>query len=33
LLADIPDLLRPHQGLGAGHDPSGPGITTLPGQL
>ena len=33
LLVEIRDLLRAQQGLGAGHDPSGPGITTLPGQL
>jgi len=33
LLVEIRDLLRAQQGLGAGHDPSGPGTTTLPGQL
>jgi len=33
LLAEIRDLLRSQQGLGAGADPSGPGTTTLPGQL
>ena len=33
LLVEIRDLLRAEQGLGAGHDPSGPGTTTLPGQL
>jgi large conductance mechanosensitive channel len=33
LLAEIRDLLRAQQGAGPGHDPSGPGTTTLPGQL
>ena len=33
LLAEIRDLLRAQQGAGPGHDPSGPGITTLPRQL
>jgi large conductance mechanosensitive channel len=33
LLADIRDLLRAQQGLGPGPDRSGPGTTTLPGQL
>jgi large conductance mechanosensitive channel len=33
LLVEIRDLLRAQQGMGAGHDPSGPGTTTLPGQL
>jgi len=33
LLLEIRDLLRAQQGLGAGRDPSGPGTTTLPGQL
>src|SRR4051812_35671025 len=33
LLVEIRDLLRAQQGLGAGHDPSGPGTTTLAGQL
>ena len=33
LLVEIRDLLRAQQGLGAGHDPSGPGTTSLPGQL
>jgi large conductance mechanosensitive channel len=33
LLSEIRDLLRAQQGLGAGPDRSGPGTTTLPGQL
>jgi large conductance mechanosensitive channel len=33
LLLEIRDLLRAQQGLAPGHDPSGPGTTTLPGQL
>jgi large conductance mechanosensitive channel len=33
LLLEIRDLLRAQQGLSPGHDPSGPGTTTLPGQL
>jgi len=33
LLVEIRDLLRSQQGRGPGHDPSGPGTTTLPGQL
>jgi large conductance mechanosensitive channel len=33
LLTEIRDLLRTRQGAGPGHDPSGPGTTTLPGQL
>jgi large conductance mechanosensitive channel len=33
LLVEIRDLLRTQQGLGPGLDPSGPGTTTLPGQL
>ena len=33
LLLDIRDLLRAQQGMGPGHDPSGPGTTALPGQL
>jgi large conductance mechanosensitive channel len=33
LLVEIRDLLRAQQGMGPGHDPSGPGTTTLPGQL
>ena len=33
LLAEIRDLLRAQQGSGPGHHPSGPGTTTLPGQL
>jgi large conductance mechanosensitive channel len=33
LLAEIRDLLRSQQGMGAGHDPSGPGTTVLQGQL
>ncbi|HEV7189075.1 MAG TPA: large conductance mechanosensitive channel protein MscL [Blastococcus sp.] len=33
LLVEIRDLLRAQQGIGPGHDPSGPGTTTLPGQL
>nr|WP_218860220.1 large conductance mechanosensitive channel protein MscL [Petropleomorpha daqingensis] len=33
LLAEIRDLLRAQQGVGPGHDPSGPGTTTLPGQV
>jgi large conductance mechanosensitive channel len=33
LLVEIRDLLRAQQGVGAGADPSGPGTTTLPGQL
>jgi large conductance mechanosensitive channel len=33
LLIEIRDLLRGQQGAGPGHDPSGPGTTTLPGQL
>jgi len=32
LLLEIRDLLRAQQGMGLGHDPSGPGTTTLPGQ-
>ena len=33
LLVEIRDLLRAQQGMGAGIDRSGPGTTTLPGQL
>jgi large conductance mechanosensitive channel len=33
LLAEIRDLLRAQQGAGPGRDLSGPGTTTLPGQL
>ncbi|WP_254920460.1 large conductance mechanosensitive channel protein MscL [Blastococcus mobilis] len=33
LLVEIRDLLRAEQGRGPGQDPSGPGTTTLPGQL
>ena len=33
LLVEIRDLLRAQQGRGPGQDPSGPGTTTLPGQL
>jgi large conductance mechanosensitive channel len=33
LLVEIRDLLRAQQGRGSGQDPSGPGTTTLPGQL
>jgi large conductance mechanosensitive channel len=33
LLVEIRDLLRAQQGAGPGRDPSGPGTTTLPGQL
>ena len=33
LLAEIRDLLRAQQGAGPGHDRSGAGTTTLPGQL
>ena len=33
LLVEIRDLLRTQQGMGAGPDPSGPGTTSLPGQL
>jgi large conductance mechanosensitive channel len=33
LLAEIRDLLRTQQGHGTGPRPSGPGTTTLPGQL
>jgi len=33
LLVEIRDLLRTQQGAGPGHDPSGPGTTTLAGQL
>jgi large conductance mechanosensitive channel len=33
LLLEIRDLLRAQQGMGPGRDPSGPGTTTLPGQL
>ena len=33
LLVEIRDLLRAQQGQGPGHDPSGPGTTSLPGQL
>ena len=33
LLLEIRDLLRSQQGSGPGHDPSGPGTTTLPGRL
>jgi large conductance mechanosensitive channel len=33
LLVEIRDLLRAQQGMAAGHDPSGPGTTSLPGQL
>ena len=33
LLTEIRDLLRAQQGQGPGHEPSGPGATTLPGRL
>ncbi|HEV7872030.1 MAG TPA: large conductance mechanosensitive channel protein MscL [Modestobacter sp.] len=33
LLVEIRDLLRAQQGRGPGHEPSGPGATTLPGRL
>jgi large conductance mechanosensitive channel len=33
LLLEIRDLLRSQQGMGPGHDPSGPGTTALPGQF
>jgi large conductance mechanosensitive channel len=33
LLVEIRDLLRAQQGRGPGGSPSGPGTTTLPGQL
>jgi len=33
LLVEIRDLLRAQQGRGPGSDPSGPGVTVLPGQL
>jgi large conductance mechanosensitive channel len=33
LLVEIRDLLRAQQGAGPGRDPSGPGSTSLPGQL
>jgi large conductance mechanosensitive channel len=33
LLVEIRDLLRAQQGAGPGRDPSGPGTTTMPGQL
>ena len=33
LLLEIRDLLRAQQGMGPGHDPTGPGTTALPGQL
>jgi large conductance mechanosensitive channel len=33
LLVEIRDLLRAEQGQGPGQDPTGPGTTTLPGQL
>ena len=33
LLLEIRDLLRAQQGMGPGYEPSGPGTTTLPGQL
>jgi len=33
LLLEIRDLLRSQQGMSPGHDPSGPGTTTLPGRL
>jgi large conductance mechanosensitive channel len=33
LLVEIRDLLRAQQGVGPGRDLSGPGTTTLPGQL
>jgi large conductance mechanosensitive channel len=33
LLVEIRDLLRAQQGHGPGQDPTGPGTTTLPGQL
>ncbi|TKJ19311.1 mechanosensitive ion channel protein MscL [Blastococcus sp. CCUG 61487] len=33
LLVEIRDLLRAQRGQGPGHDPSGPGTTSLPGQL
>jgi large conductance mechanosensitive channel len=33
LLVEIRDLLRAQQGMSPGHDPTGPGTTSLPGQL
>jgi large conductance mechanosensitive channel len=33
LLVEIRDLLRAQRGQGPGHDPTGPGMTTLPGRL
>jgi large conductance mechanosensitive channel len=33
LLVEIRDLLRAQQGRRPGQDPTGPGTTTLPGQL
>jgi large conductance mechanosensitive channel len=33
LLLEIRDLLRAQQGRSPGHDPTGPGTTSLPGQL
>jgi large conductance mechanosensitive channel len=33
LLVEIRDLLRAQRGMGPGGDPSGPGTTSLPGQL
>lgn len=33
LLVEIRDLLRAQQGMAPGHDPSGPGMTTMPGRL
>src|SRR5689334_4547891 len=33
LLVEIRDLLRAQQGRGPGSDPTGPGTTSLPGQL
>jgi len=33
LLVEIRDLLRAQEGMRPGHDPSGPGTTTLPGRL
>src|SRR4051794_32520362 len=33
LLVEIRDLLRAQQGIAPGPDPSGPGTTSLPGQL
>ena len=33
LLLEIRDLLRSQQGMGPGHDPSGPGTTAMPRQL